>query len=45
MDRVREVGDAVSARDWDRAEELTNGNRLGWEEVIEIGRASCRERV
>ena len=31
--RVREVGDAVSARDWDRAEELTNGNRLGWEEV------------
>ena len=31
--RVREVGDAISARDWDRAEELTNGNRLGWEEV------------
>ena len=31
--RVREVGDAVSARDWDRAEELTSGNRLGWEEV------------
>ena len=31
--RVREVADAVSARDWDRAEELTNGNRLGWEEV------------
>ncbi len=33
VDRVRQVGDAVSARDWDRAEELTNGNRLGWEEV------------
>ena len=31
--RVREVGDAVSARDWDRAEELTSGNRLGWEEI------------
>ena len=31
--RVREVADAVSARDWDRAEELTSGNRLGWEEV------------
>ena len=31
--RVREVGDAVSARDWERAEELTSGNRLGWEEV------------
>ena len=31
--RVREVGDAVSARDWDRAAELTSGNRLGWEEV------------
>ena len=31
--RVRAVGDAVSARDWDRAEELTSGNRLGWEEV------------
>ena len=31
--RVREVGDAVSARDWDRAEELTSGNRLDWEEV------------
>ena len=31
--RVREVADAVSARDWDRAAELTSGNRLGWEEV------------
>ena len=31
--RVREVADAVSARDWERAEELTSGNRLGWEEV------------
>ena len=31
--RVREVGDAISARDWERAEELTSGNRLGWEEV------------
>ena len=31
--RVREAGDAVSARDWERAEELTSGNRLGWEEV------------
>ena len=31
--RVREVGDAVSARDWERAEELTSGNRLDWEEV------------
>jgi len=31
--RVREVGDAVSARDWDRAEELTSGNRLDWEEI------------
>ena len=33
VERVREVGDAVSARDWERAEELTSGNRLGWEEV------------
>ena len=33
VDRVREVGDAVSARDWDRAEELTSGNRLDWEDV------------
>ena len=24
VDRVRQVGDAVSARDWDRAEELTS---------------------
>ena len=31
--RVRAVGDAVSARDWEQAEELTSGNRLGWEEV------------
>ena len=31
--RVREAADAVSARDWDRAEELTSGNRLSWEEV------------
>ena len=31
--RVREVADAVSARDWDRAAELTSGNRLGWEDV------------
>ena len=31
--RVRQVGDAVSARDWDRAEELTSGNRLDWEEI------------
>jgi len=31
--RVREVADAVSARDWDRAEELTSGNRLDWEEI------------
>ena len=30
--RVREVGDAVSARDWERAEDLTSGNRLGWED-------------
>jgi len=27
------VAAAVSARDWDRAEELTSGNRLGWEDV------------
>ena len=33
VERVREVGDAVSARDWERAEELTSGNRLGWEDV------------
>ena len=33
VDRVRQVGDAVSARDWDRAEELTSGNRLDWEET------------
>ena len=33
VDRVRQVGDAVSARDWDRAEELTSHNRLGWEDV------------
>ena len=33
VDRVREAADAVSARDWDRAEELTSGNRLDWEEV------------
>ena len=33
MGRVREVADAVSARDWDRAEELTSGNRLDWEEI------------
>ena len=31
--RVRAVGDAVSARDWERAAELTSGNRLDWEEV------------
>ena len=31
--RVREVADAVSARDWDRAEGLTSGNRLNWEEI------------
>ena len=31
--RVREVGDAVSARDWERAEGLTSGNRLDWEET------------
>ena len=33
VDRVREAADAVSARDWDRAEELTSGNRLNWEET------------
>ena len=33
VDRVRETADAVSARDWDRAEELTSGNRLNWEET------------
>ena len=33
VSRVREAADAVSARDWDRAEELTSGNRLDWEEV------------
>ena len=33
VERVRAVGDAVSARDWERAGELTSGNRLGWEEV------------
>ena len=33
VDRVRQVGDAVSARDWDRAEGLTSGNRLDWEET------------
>ena len=33
VDRVRQVGDAVSARDWDRAEELTSHNRLDWEET------------
>ena len=31
--RVREAADAVSAWDWDRAEGLTSGNRLGWEEI------------
>ena len=31
--RVREVGDAISARDWERAEGLTSHNRLSWEEV------------
>ena len=31
--RVRAVGDAVSARDWERAAELTSGNRLDWEGV------------
>ena len=31
--RVRAAADAVSARDWDRAEELTSGNRLDWEDV------------
>ena len=31
--RVREAADAVSARDWDRAEGLTSGNRLDWEEI------------
>ena len=31
--RARAVADAVSARDWDRAAELTSGNSLGWEEV------------
>ena len=31
--RVRAVGDAVSARDWERAAELTSHNRLDWEEV------------
>ena len=31
--RVRAVGDAVSARDWERAEGLTSHNRLSWEEV------------
>ena len=31
--RARAVADAVSARDWDRAEELTSGNRLDWEDV------------
>ena len=31
--RVRAVGDAVSARYWERAEDLTSGNRLGWEDV------------
>ena len=30
---VREAGDAVSARDWERAEGLTSGNRLDWEDV------------
>ena len=30
---MREAADAVSARDWDRAEELTSGNRLNWEEI------------
>ena len=33
VDRMRETADAVSARDWDRAEELTSHNRLGWEEI------------
>ena len=31
--RARAVADAVSARDWDRAAELTSGNRLDWEDV------------
>ena len=31
--RVRAVGDAVSAHDWERAAELTSHNRLGWEDV------------
>ena len=31
--RVREAADAVSTRDWDRAEGLTSGNRLNWEEI------------
>ena len=33
VERVRAVGDAVSARDWGRAEELTSHNRLDWEGV------------
>ena len=33
VERVRAVGDAVSAHDWERAAELTSHNRLGWEDV------------
>ena len=33
VERVRAVADAVSLRDWKRAEELTNGNRLDWDQA------------
>jgi len=31
--RLRAVADAVSLRDWKRAEELTSGNRLDWDQA------------
>ena len=33
VERVRAVADAVSLRDWKRAEELTSGNRLDWDQA------------
>ena len=33
VERVRAVADAVSLRDWERAGELTSGNRLDWAQI------------
>ena len=33
VERVRAVADAVSLHDWKRAEELTSGNRLDWDQA------------